>query len=115
MLTYTTLDGCLLDLTGLTTEERAFFERMYAAYRDGMAWGPFSRLVEGVENPLVRAAGGWITPAVWDHPLFQAVRDLEDRVGILRGGVRAEPGDDATRGPLDRDNLPSEQAGASVT
>lgn len=114
MHTYTTLDGRVLDLRDLTEEEREFFEWMYAAYRDGMTWGPFSRLVEGVENPLVRATGGWITPAVWDHPLFQAVRDLESRVGILRGGVRAEPGDDAAWDPLDREDATAEQTRATA-
>lgn len=97
---YTTLDGRVLDLSALTVEEHAYFDRLYAAYQDGTTWGAFSRLVEGAENPLLRATGGHITPAVWDHPLFQAVRDLEDRVGIARGGVRPEPGDDVGRDPI---------------
>ena len=97
---YTTLDGRVLDLSALTDEERAYFDRLYAAYQDGATWGSFSRLVEGIEIPLLRATGGHVTPAVWDHPLFQAVRDLEDRVGIARGGVLPEPGDDIRRDPI---------------
>ena len=73
VMTYTTLDGRVLDLSGLTGEERAFLDRCAAAYRDGVTWVTLSRLVEGAENPLVRAEGGRITRSAWDHPLFQAI------------------------------------------
>jgi hypothetical protein len=86
------LDGRILDLTELTDEERAYFERCVMAYRDGVSWEMFNRRVEGMDNPLVRAAGGRITDEVWNKNLFRAVRDLEDRLGIQQGEIRSEPG-----------------------
>lgn len=100
MPTYTRLDGRVVDLTPLTAEERTFFDRCLAGYRDGMPWPDFVRLAEGTENPLIRATGGMVTRAVWKHPLFQAVRDLEHRLGIHQGYLRPGPEDDPTRDPL---------------
>src|SRR5438552_7105547 len=97
---YTTLEGERLDLTGLSAEERAFFDRCYAGLRNGMSWIRISNLVEGKENPLVRATGGLITPAVWEHPLFQAVSDLEDRIGILRSELLPDEGSDPSTDPI---------------
>src|SRR5438093_2893411 len=57
-------------------------------------------MVEGDENPLVRATGGWVTRTVWQHPLWQAVRDMEDRLGVQQGELAAEPGDDPARDPV---------------
>lgn len=75
----------MLDLSGLSAEERAFFYRCVAAYRAGAAWAAFMNLVRGMENPLLRATGGVTTQAVYAHPLYRAVRDLEDRLGIQQG------------------------------
>src|SRR5688572_21554227 len=81
--TYTTLDGRVLDLTGLDEEERAYIGRCYAAYRRGADFVAFSELVDRKEHsPLLRSTDGVITRAVYDHPLFQAVRDLEFRLEI---------------------------------
>jgi hypothetical protein len=84
----------------LTDEEAAYFERSHAAYVANMDWAEFSNLVAGSANPLVRDAGGRVTQSVWHHPLYQAVRDLEDRLGIRQGCVQAEAGDDVERDPL---------------
>jgi len=65
-----------------------------------MSWTRISNLVEGEENPLVRAAGGLIAAAVWEHPLFQAVSDLEDRIGILRGELLPDEGSDPSIDPI---------------
>jgi len=97
---YTTLDGRVVELSGLSEDERAFLHRCVAAYRDGMAWEALSRLVEGVDNPLVRAEGGRITRAVWDHPLVQVVSDLEDRLGIAQGDLEADPDTHPDRDPF---------------
>jgi hypothetical protein len=51
-------------------------------------------------NPLVRATEGWVTDAVWRHPLFRALRDLEDRLGIRQGELGPDPDDDIGREPL---------------
>jgi hypothetical protein len=98
--TYTTLGGQVLNLTGLTPEERQHLIRCYAAYRADMAWDQFSHLVVGTENPLLRRTGGVVTPEVWRHPLYQAIRDLEDRLGIRQGEVASDPGDAPERDPL---------------
>lgn len=98
---YTTLDGSVLDIGALTEPEREYFARCYAAYRAAVPWESFSRLVEGVENPLVRAASGVVTRAVYDHPLFRAVHDLEHRLGIKGGKIGALPGDEVERDPVD--------------
>lgn len=84
-MTYMTIEGQVLDLKDLTDEERVFFDRCVAAYRSGTAWATFMSMARGVENPLIRETGGVITQAVYDHPLFRAVRDLEDRLGIQQG------------------------------
>jgi hypothetical protein len=97
---YTTLDDERLDLTKLSSEERAYFERCYRAFRDGMSWDEFGNLVTGGENPLIRATGGWVTRDVWDHPLFRAISDLEDRLGILQEEIDPEPGDEVDRDPV---------------
>jgi len=98
--TYTTLDGKVLDLTGLTDEERDHLVHSYTAYRSGMAWDQFSHLVVGTENPLLRATGGVVTPEISRHPLYQAVRDLEDRLGIQQGEVAPDADGNAERDPI---------------
>lgn len=99
--TYLTLAGDLVDLRELTEEERAFFARCWQAYREGVDWDAFTALAEGMENPVVRDLGrGRITNAVWAHPMFRAVRDLEDRVGIRTGDLEPDPGDDPGTDPV---------------
>jgi hypothetical protein len=112
--TYTTLDGDVLDLTGLGDYERRFFEQCYAAYHAGkMSWTAFSDVVAGRENPLLRDTGGRITREVMAHPLYLAVHDLEGRVG-LRSGELSPAGEDlagVARDPLEDDWIgPTEAA-----
>lgn len=91
MLTYTMIYGDIIDLTGLTVEERAHFDRCYMAYRENMDVTEYrNALAYGLANPAVRETGGWITKEVWESPLFQAVRDLGDRLGIRQGRLRTE-------------------------
>jgi hypothetical protein len=99
MLSYLTLDGVVLNLSHLTDQERAFFDRCRAAARDGMAYDAFRAFINGPENPLLAAPNRRITAAVWQHPLYQAVRDLGDRLAIRQGELAAEPGDDVDRDP----------------
>ncbi len=113
--TYTTVDRRTISLAGLAEGEAAFFRRCYEAYQAGRTSEDFTRfvnLVSGGENPLVAAAGGRITRSVWNHPLFQAVRDLEDRLGVRVGRLEATPGEDFERDPLEDAWLPSTQAAA---
>jgi hypothetical protein len=89
--TYRTLDGEILDLRRLTDAEREFLQQCRAAYEAGMVWREFAnRFVVGLENPLVKPTHGWITRQIWDHPLFQAVHDLGDRLGIRQGMLAPE-------------------------
>lgn len=82
---YLRMDGDIANLTDLNDVEREHFERCLAAYEANMYWPSFSNLVRTYENPLLRPTGGTITKAVWYHPLFQAIRDMEDRLGIKQG------------------------------
>lgn len=100
MQTYTTLDGNVFDLSSLTNEEHAYFDHCYASYRDGIPFFLFQDLVTGLQNPLLRATQGRVTDAAWSHPLFQALRDLEDRIGIQQGELGPDPGDDRAPEPL---------------
>ena len=91
MTTYTTLDGRVLDLTALTGEERAHLDAAYDAYCAGMALATFdASYMSGGANPLLRTTGGWVTRAAWEHPLYQAVHDLGDRLGIAQGELAPE-------------------------
>jgi hypothetical protein len=105
--TYTTLDGDVLDLSGLGEDEQSFFARCYVSYRNGQPWESFMKLVRGTANPTIRASGGVLTRTTWNHPLFRAVRDLEDRLGIAQGHIAAAPGDDVVGDPVADEWIPS--------
>lgn len=109
-MTYTTMKGTVLDLSSLSDEEKAHFERCVAAYRAGASWAVFMNLVRTVENPLLKETGGIVTQAVWDHPLYQAVRDMEDRLGIKQGHLRASETSDATIDPFTDSWVPVSKA-----
>ncbi len=98
--TYQKLNGEVVDLAGLTGEERDYLAQVYHAYLTGTAWRDVCTWNETTENPLLRPTGGRITRTVWDHPLWQAVRDLEDRIGIRQEMVGPEPGDLLDLDPL---------------
>lgn len=97
MLTYATLTGPVVDLTDRPAEERRYFERALAAYRQGGNWAEFNNtFVSGPANPLLRE--GVITEAAWLNPVFRCVRDLGARLGIAEG--RIAPEGDAACDPL---------------
>ena len=110
MQTYTTAQGRVVDLTDLPAELRQFFERCAQAYYDDMPWHEYCRLVEGLENPLLRLTGGVVTWEIWHHPLFEAVRDIESRLGIRQGKTLPDPDYDVERDPLADEWLPVEEA-----
>lgn len=107
---YVTMERTVLDLTGLAAEERVYFERCLQAYRSGTDWAAFMNLVRTVENPLLRPTGGRITQAVWEHPLFQALRDMEDRLGVKQGHLKAPAGTDPDGEPLADEWIPAVEA-----
>lgn len=93
--TYETLDGEVLDLTGLTDEERAHLDRCAGGLAAGLRWADFgNRLVFGRENPLIRDGNGLVTRAAFRHPLFRAIRDMGDRLGIAQNEIGQAPGDE---------------------
>lgn len=107
--TYTTLDGDVLDLCGLTSEEREFLATMYRRYTDKEPWLQFREDITGATNPALRASGR-VTRAAQEHPLYRAVRDLADRLGIHSNELLPEPGDDVGRDPFDDTFIPVAQA-----
>lgn len=102
MLTYTTLDGEVLDLTALTDTERGHLERATGAWAAGVDYAQFANaMLYSRGNPLVAAAGGMVTRDVLVHPLYRALHDLADRLGIAQNRVGPAPGDaDAPVDPL---------------
>jgi hypothetical protein len=99
MVSYLTLDGEVINLDGLTPEERSFLERCRSAYEAGMDWLDFSLLAQGNENPVVRAQGQ-VTDSVAGHPLYRAVWDLEMRLGIRQGEVAADAAEERAPEPF---------------
>jgi len=111
METYTTLDGGVLDLFWLEGVEHAFAERIIAMYQANTDWREFSNIIVSSENPLIRDTEGRVTREVWEHPLFQMARDLEDRLGIMQGHL-ATPDDpvEVDRDPFEDDWMPVAEA-----
>ncbi|MGH2583379.1 MAG: hypothetical protein ACRDJE_00525 [Dehalococcoidia bacterium] len=112
MLTYLTLDGDVLDLSGLDETQRAYFDRCYRTFRERRPYDEIFSLVYGAENPLL-GDDRRITRAVSEQPLWQAVRDLGDRLGILQDWIGPEPGDEPERDPIADEWIPATQAAAS--
>ncbi|MBI4496325.1 MAG: hypothetical protein HY689_00265 [Chloroflexi bacterium] len=114
MLTYTRLSGEVLDLSHLTDEERAHFERADAAYRVGMAWAAFgNEFVYGPANPLLRTTPEhMVTSEVYVHPLFQALHDLDDRLAISQHAMLPDDGDRVDSDPLADEWIPVAEAEA---
>ena len=106
MSTFTTLDRRVLDLQSLSSDNTAYLHRCYDAYRSGVDWVHFNNAyVNGPENPLLTQTHGMVTREVWNHPLYQAVRDLGDRLGISQGMLA--PSGDGERDPMDDEWIPS--------
>jgi hypothetical protein len=109
MLSYTTFRGDILDLSDLSAEERAHFDRCYLAYREGMDMSEYhNQFAYGAANPALQATGGWVTQAVWDSLLFRAVRDLGDRLGMSQGLLLQE--DDWQSDPIEDTWVPVAEA-----
>ena len=98
MRTYTTIDGRVLDLSAASTQHWVYLERLYRRLRStlvdgakppkGLGWKQVGRAVYSTKNPLLAATDGRVTRDVWADPLFQALADLDDRVGVAEGGLR---------------------------
>ncbi len=118
MLTYTTLDGDILNLESLGPREREHFDRALVAYRAGMDWARFmNELVDGEANPLIEP-GRRVTRRTLESPLYRALLDLGNHLGILQGKFRPTEGDDLETDPVEDREIPvaeaAERAGVSV-
>jgi hypothetical protein len=104
VFTYTTLAGKVLDLTGLSEEERAYFEDCWSAYLAGEESVTFhNERTDSTRNPVLRVTDGWITKENWRHPLLLALGDLGNRLGIQQGRFKRRENDFADVHPLDGD------------
>ena len=99
MDSYLTLDHELLDLTKLTADEQKFLEGAVRRYKQGAGWVMFMRWFEGRSNPLVDGDRR-ITTEVRRHPLYRAVQDMTDRIGIIQGTIAPREGDIVDSDPL---------------
>lgn len=80
-----------------------------SSWFDLAEWLAFRGLAQGMENPPIRAAGR-VTLAVMTHPLYIAVRDLEDRLGLRQGELEPGPGERLDTDPLDDEWLRAGEA-----
>ncbi len=96
LTTYVTYDGKVLDLSGLTAEQKLHLEHAHRlameaiASEDGqnvVSWMDFNDLVNSEKNPLLRETQGFVTRELWEHPLYQALYDLDVRVGMKQGMI----------------------------
>ena len=96
--TYTTIGGEVLDLSGLSPDHARYFDEAFdLAWRtlqSGEGQGPlaprgFNEWLNTTRNPLLRPTSGFVTREVWAHPLYRALHDLDMRLGMKQGYVRA--------------------------
>lgn len=104
--TYRAIDGPVLWLAPSPGAEEAFFQRALDAYATQMDWLDFGYLIHSVDNPPLVPTKGYVTKKVWDLPLFQALIDLEGRLGLQQGGLKPE-GKDPWTDPLEDEWVPS--------
>lgn len=98
--TYLTLSHRVINLMELTDDQAAFFERVLGMFRAKAPYWDVSRLIHGMTNPLLKPTGGVVTREVYAHPLYVAVRDMSDRMGIQQGVLGADPGNDFSEDPV---------------
>lgn len=102
MLTYTTLERRVLDLSRMTEEERAYFEECWRAFLAGEESVEFENTrVFSARNPLLREAGGMITRSSFENPLLWALRDLGNRLGVAQGRFKPHRDSHPEVHPLD--------------
>lgn len=111
MDTYTTMDGRIFDLSALTAEERDFLQQAVTLYREGVPAGRLFDLRAKKDSPLLAPTAGWVTRAVFEHPVYQALFDLEGRLAVQQG-TALEPGESVDHDPLDDVALPVAAAAA---
>lgn len=68
---------------------QAFWEKMVAAWRANVDYVAVFNTMNSVENPLLASTGGRITQTVLDQPVFLAMQDLTDRLGLAQKMLRS--------------------------
>lgn len=90
MRTYTEMNGQVLELSGLSRAESAYFEQALTAFRARVPWSDFCKITQAAENPALEA--GRVTNRSIESPLFLAILDMECRLGVEQGFLRPSPG-----------------------
>lgn len=100
MTTYTTSNGRILSLEGLSPREQSYLGKALVAYRAGIPWADFCQITHSPDNPALEA--GRATARSFEGPLMNAIVDLECRLGVRQGFLRPSPGRDVDGDPIDR-------------
>lgn len=85
-VTYTRVDGTVLDLSRLTEPERRYFDLAANQYRRGVPWADFCQLAPSSQNPVIEQ--GRATARTVASPLFLALLDMEWRLGVRQGYLK---------------------------
>ena len=105
--TYTTLDGDVFDLSGLKSKDRDVLDEAVAAFEADIEWVNFGIRFTGPKSPILKDTGGRVTRAVWATPLYQALHDLDDRLGIRQGTIATDGNEDVIADPFADEWMPS--------
>lgn len=93
---YHTLDHKTLqwDETALELAVTAFWEEVVRRYQAQDLYTAFTNWLYSTANPLLRPTNGRVTTAIAQMPIFQAMEDLDYRLGIAQGRVGTEGTED---------------------
>ena len=109
-MTYRTIEGETLDLTGLTDEERRFVVECWERFCGGASWDDAMRMIHGRQNPQLARTGGVVTRDVWYGPMFRALLDIESRAGMRDGSLQAGAGVEVLADPFADEWIPAVEA-----
>lgn len=110
MMIYHTLSGRILTWNDpLDPPIQAFWETMVAAYQTQAEFLTTFNRIYGPTNPLLASTQGRITQASLDQPVFRALMDLTDRLGIAQGHIGSD-GTEDLRDPLSDTWVPLAEA-----
>lgn len=99
MESYRTIRGEVVDLTTLAPQEAAFLGRAIDLYRSSPDSREFTRFIYDSGNPLLQPPKRFPDSVMW-HPMIKALLDLEYRLGLAQGLIRADPADEVTSDPF---------------
>lgn len=87
MSIHITLDGTIIDVMGFSDEGFGFYQECLQSYQQNIPVADYLKLMQS-DNPMMKGHQR-ITKAVFTSSLFQAVQDLEFRLRINQGMMRA--------------------------